>query len=166
MPTQVGISAARRRILRPYALRKPKDYVPTAPGDPAQVDTLYLRPLPGVVLKQFTARDVVSRWNVIEVRTRATAATAAEFLTSLKFRLPFPLRAVQVDGGSEFMAEFEAACQRAGIRLFMLPPRSPKLNGLLERAHRSHIEEFWECYDGHLDLPSLCLAPLGLGADP
>ena len=35
------------------------------------VDTLDLRPLPGVVLKHFTARDVVSRWDVLEVHTQA-----------------------------------------------------------------------------------------------
>ena len=40
--------------------------------------------------------------------------------------MPFPIRALQVDSGSEFAAEFEAACQRRGLRLFVLPPRSPK----------------------------------------
>jgi len=91
----------------------------------------------------------------MEVRSRATASTAAQFLATLKSRLPFPLRAIQVDGGSEFMAQFEEACQQAGLRLFVLPPRSPKLNGQVERAHRTHIEEFWECYDGDLELASV-----------
>ncbi len=68
--------------------------------------------------------------------------------------MPFPVRAIQVDGGSEFMADFELACQRAGLRLFVLPPRSPKLNGHVERANRTHAEEFWECYDGDLELPT------------
>ncbi|MBM3949738.1 MAG: transposase family protein, partial [SAR202 cluster bacterium] len=92
------------------------------PGDLVQVDTLDLRPVPGVVLKHFTARDVVSRWDVLEVHTRATSTLAAQFLTTLQARLPFPLKAIQVDGGSEFAAVFEAACQRRGIRLFVLPP--------------------------------------------
>ncbi len=35
------------------------------PGDLVEVDTLNIRPLPGVVLKQFTARDVVSRWGCV-----------------------------------------------------------------------------------------------------
>src|SRR5208282_905688 len=30
--------------------------------------------------------------------------------------------AVQVDGGSEFAAEFEQACQQRGLPLFVLPP--------------------------------------------
>jgi len=34
-----------------------------------------------------------------------------------------------------------------GIRLFVLPPRSPKLNGHVERADRTHAEEFYEVAD-------------------
>jgi len=60
-----------------------------------------------------------------------------------------------VDGGSEFMAEFEQACQEKGIRLFVLPPRSPKLNGHVERAQRTHTEEFYDLYMGELDLKSV-----------
>jgi putative transposase len=61
--------------------------------------------------------------------------------------MPFPVKGVQVDGGSEFMAEFEDTCQRLGLRLFVLPPRSPKLNGGVERAQRTHTEEFYEVTD-------------------
>jgi putative transposase len=58
--------------------------------------------------------------------------------------MPFPIRALQVDGGSEFAAEFEQACQTRRLPLFVLPPRSPKLNGHVERAQRTHNEEFYE----------------------
>jgi transposase InsO family protein len=132
---------------RPYALRKPKLYVAKEPGDLVEVDTVDLRPVPGVILKHFTARDVVSRWDVLGVYTRASATTAALFLDDLQQRAPFPIKAIQVDGGSEFKAEFEAACQQRGIRLFVLPPRSPKLNGCVERGNRTHREEFYEVYD-------------------
>ena len=66
-------------------------------------------------------------------------------LPSSRSRLPYPVRAIQVDGGSEFMAEFEAACQTRRIRLFVLPPRSPKLNGCVERTNRTWREEFYAC---------------------
>jgi putative transposase len=146
-PLRRPISASKRRPPRPYAVRKPRDYQPRAPGDLVEVDTLDLRPLPGTVLKHFTARDVISRWDVLEVHARATAKTAASFLTTLQARMPFPVRAIQIDGGSEFEADFELACQQRGIRLFALPPRSPKLNGAVERAHRTHTEEFYEVYE-------------------
>ena len=63
-----------------------------------------------------------------------------------------------MDGGSEFESGFESACQERGIKLFVLPPRSPKLKGGVERAHRTHTEEFYEVYDGDLDRLSLALA--------
>jgi transposase InsO family protein len=146
-PPRQPVSARKRSWLRPYAVRKPKDYRVAFPGDLVQMDTLDLRPLPGVVLKQFTARDVVSRWDVLMVASRATAQAARRFLDTLRERTPFPVRAIQVDGGSEFQAVFEEACQQRGIHLFVLPPRSPKLNGHVERANRTHAEEFYEVAD-------------------
>lgn len=154
-PPRQKLWARRRLRPRPYAVRKPKDYVAHQPGELVELDTLDVRPLPGVVFKQFTARDVVSRWDVLEVYTRATATLAACFLDSLQTRLPFPLQALQVDGGSEFAAGFEQECQRRRIPLFVLPPRSPKLNGHVERAQRTHTEEFYQCYDGDLGLAAL-----------
>ena len=145
----------RRPLHRPYATRKPKDYVVQAPGDLVQVDTLDVRPLPGLVFKHFTARDVISRWDVLEVHTRATAAIACDFLDTLQARMPFPLKALQVDGGSEFAADFEQACRTRRLRLFVLPPRSPKLNGSVERAQRTHTEEFYEVSDAELTVPAL-----------
>jgi putative transposase len=152
---------SRKHPARPYAIRKPKSYLATQPGDLVEVDTVDLRPLPGVVLKHFTARDTVSRWDVLGVYTRATASIAAQFLDTLVERTPFEIKAIQVDGGSEYKAEFELACKDRGIPLFVLPPRSPKLNGCVERANRTHREEFYEVYD--LDWTATGLRPSLLG---
>tara|TARA_B100000315_G_C14495575_1_gene549792 strand:- start:109 stop:825 length:717 start_codon:yes stop_codon:yes gene_type:complete len=150
-----GISARKRSLKRPFAVRKPKEYRAVEPGDIVQVDTLDVRPVPGVVLKHFTARDVVSRWDVIQVGTTATATKSRAFLDKLLERMPFEVKAIQVDGGSEYQAEFERACQQMKLRLFVLPPRSPKLNGHVERAQRTHTEEFYEIYDGDLETEPL-----------
>ncbi len=120
-----------------------------------QLDTLDIRPLPGVSLKHFTAHDVISRWNTVSVYSRATASTATDFLDTLEKRMPFPVKAIQVDGGAEFEAIFEEECRKRGIKLFVLPPRSPKLNGAVERAHRTHTEEFYEVTDSSFDLSEL-----------
>jgi transposase InsO family protein len=155
-PPRAGTPQGRRVTPpRAYACRKPATYQARQPGDLVEVDTLDLRPVPGVVLKHFTARDVISRWDVLEAHTRATSHTAAHFLTTLQTRFPRPIKAIQVDGGSEFAAAFEAACQTRGIQLFVLPPRSPKLNGAVERAHRTHLEEFYDVVPFALDLPTL-----------
>lgn len=137
--------ARRRSWVRQYAVRKPKGYVVAAPGDLIQVDTMDVRPESGVVLKQFTVVDVVSRWTAPMLAQDATAASAKRALLGAMERMPFPIRAVQVDGGSEFMAQFEQACSDLDIRLFVLPPRSPKLNGCVERTNRTYREEFYEC---------------------
>jgi putative transposase len=155
-PLRSGVPGSRRALRsRPYAIRKPKQYAVSRPGDLVEVDTLDVRPLPGVVFKQFTARDVISRWDVIQAHTRATAQTAAQFLDTLQHRMPFPIRALQVDGGSEFAAEFEQACQQRGLHLFVLPPRSPKLNGAVERANRTHTEEFYQVTACALEMKKL-----------
>lgn len=135
----------RRQWKRQYAIRKPKGYQPAAPGDLVQIDTMDVRPEPGIVLKQFTTVDVISRWSVPTIASNATALLASHALDELVTRCPFPIRAVQIDGGSEFMAEFEEACQRLGLRLFLLPPHSPKLNGCVERTNRTYRDEFYDC---------------------
>lgn len=154
-PPRNGITKRKRRLIRPYATRKPRAYQAKQPGDLVQVDTLDVRPLPQIHFKQFTARDTVSRWDVVEAYRSATAGNARKFLDTLIERAPFPVRGIQVDGGSEFMAQFEQACAEKGIRLFVLPPRSPKLNGHVERAQRTHTEEFYDLYMGELDLKSV-----------
>lgn len=103
---------ARKPTVRPHAMRVPKEKrKPEEPGALLQVDTVHIRPPAGPERRQFTAIDVVSRYAVLGVRNRATALTAAAFLDEVEARMPFPVQAIQVDGGSEFMAEFEAACQ-------------------------------------------------------
>ena len=154
-PVPNHISARKRRWQRPYAIRKPKEYVAKKPGDIVEVDTLDIRPLPGVILKHFTARDIISRWDVLEAHSRATSNTASRFIDILLKRMPFPIRAIQVDGGSEFQDAFERECQERGIKLFVLPPRSPKLNGHVERAQRTHTEEFYEVTEASFEIGEL-----------
>lgn len=159
-PLRHAVTRGARAARRPHAIRKPARWPVAEPGDLVEIDTVFLRPAPGVVARQFTARDVVSRWDVLALVPRATAVAAAGFLDALVARLPFPPRAIQVDGGSEFMAEFETACAARSIRLFVLPPRSPKLNGAVERANRTHAEEFHELAWGEPDLARLSRALL------
>jgi putative transposase len=131
-----------RSIRRPHAVRKPRDYPIQQPGDLVQVDTLDVAVAHGSRFLQLSLVDVYCRWTAAEVRRGKAALTMRASLQRMEDRLPFSLRAIQIDGGSEFKAEFEASCQERGIQLFVLPPRSPKLNGMVERLQRS--------YRGHL----------------
>ncbi len=155
-PPAAALRKQRRKMRgRPWARRKPRFWPIQQPGDLVQLDTKEIRPARGVLLKHFSARDMVSRWDVLEVHGRATSLAAAHFLDPLLNRMPFPIAALPVDGGSEFAAEFEMACQQRGLPLFVLPPRSPKLNGQVERSHRTHHEEFYQVTPDRWDTESL-----------
>jgi len=134
----------RRSRRRRYAQRKPWAYVPRAPGNLVQIDTTPIEVRPGLRRIHFTACDVISRKGVVAAHDRGSSRAAERVLREAFPRFGFPVRAIQIDGGSEFQASFEAACQAMGIRLFMLPPRSPKLNGHVERAHRTVQEELYD----------------------
>jgi putative transposase len=51
--------------------------------------------------------------------------------------MPFLVKAIPVDGGPEFEAVSEEECQERNMKLFVLPPNSPELNGYVERAQRA-----------------------------
>ena len=140
---------------RLYATRKPKGYMIERPGDLLQVDTLNIRPRAGKIFKQLSVIDVFSRCAAAEVGCGATASTMTSHLDRILGRLPFQVRAIQIDGGSEFKAEFELYCQHRGLHLFVLPPRSPKLNGCVERLQRTFTEEHYECTDAPLRVADL-----------
>jgi putative transposase len=93
----------------PHAIRKPKGVTFEKPGDVVQIDNLSIYPLPGVS-KHFNAYDPFAKWTVARPCKRATAKNAAEFLDAVLMQMPDPVKAIQIDGGSEFMAEFEQAC--------------------------------------------------------
>jgi transposase InsO family protein len=136
---------------RPHAVRKPRGYTAQVPGDLVQIDTLDVAVAHGTRFLQLSLVDTISRWTAAEVRRGKAALTMRESLQRMEKRLPFALTAIQIDGGSEFKAEFEAEfeayCQDRGIRLFVLPPRYPKLNGMVERLQRTDRDEFSACVD-------------------
>lgn len=136
-----------QRHRRPHAIRKPQGYTADAPGDLVQIDTLDVAVAPGSRFLQLSLVDTVCRWTAAEVRRGKAALTMRESLKAMEDRLPFPLKGIQIDGGSEFKAEFETYCQERGIHLFVLPPRSPKLNGMVERLQRTYRDEFYACVD-------------------
>lgn len=121
---------ARKRKWKPrYATRKPKGYKIRGPGDLVEVDTLRVSLLPDEVRFQFSARDVVIRFDGLRAYKSQTSSKAAHFLQYLRKKFPFEIKAIQIDGGSEFRKHFEEECEKREILLFQIPPSSPKKNG-------------------------------------
>ena len=101
----------------------------------------------GLKIKEFRAVDPTTRISISRIYSSANAVYAREFLKEVIFELDFPIKSIQVDGGSEFMAEFEEYCEEQGIKLYVLPPRSPKMNGYVERTNETYRYEFWNVYE-------------------
>ena len=96
-----------------------------------------------LTVKHFQAWDRRSKFVHAMLFSNAKSASARKFLEGLLEVAPFPIKSIQVDGGSEFMAEFEQACADHKIPLFVLPPKRPTYNGGVERANRTFREEFY-----------------------
>ena len=63
-------------------------------------------------------------------------------------KLPFRVERIQTDNGSELAAAFHWHVQDLGIEHVYIKPRTPRLNGKVERSHRIDAEEFYRLLDG------------------
>ena len=87
---------------------------------------------------QITVVDVVSRMVVVYLCAELTSATAVKAIERAATVFPFPIRCIQTDGGAEFKGEFNKWCAiqyetYGTCRQVVIPPRSPKINGAVER---------------------------------
>lgn len=119
-----------------------KEYSKMAMGERIQVDHMTVSKN-GISVKHFQAWDRPSKYIHAQLYGNATSRSAKKFLLELLDNLPFPILSIQVDGRSEFMGEFEAACADLGIELIVLPPASPDKNGGTERGNRVFREELF-----------------------
>lgn len=134
----------RKNNKRPYALPRDWNYPVIHPGDLVQIDTVHVYPVPGHRRYQFTANDYIGKHTARIAATTITSKAARKILDAIEERFPYKIKAIQIDGGSEFKAEFERECQKRNIVLFVLPARSPKLNGVVERMQRTSREEIYD----------------------
>ncbi|MYG28968.1 MAG: DDE-type integrase/transposase/recombinase [Holophagales bacterium] len=105
-------AARKRRRRQPRRVKRLRGALKAnRPGDAVQIDTLSIWFPSNHTVKQFTAVNRCSRWGQGMAASRATAASAKRFLDRLIEQAPFEVRAIQVDGGSEFMADFEQTCK-------------------------------------------------------
>ena len=93
----------RRRSFAKWARRWKYGSKARRVGELVQVDHMTCA-AGGQTLKEFRAICPVSRFMVTRVYSRATSGNARRFLMDLVGALPFPLRSLQVDGGSEVHA--------------------------------------------------------------
>jgi transposase InsO family protein len=132
----------RKAALRPR-LRFPRGLRISETGDMVQMDTKYIMFPGGRKLFQFTAIDVLSKQRVLRVYPSQSSRNGRLFLEECLQTLPFRIKAVQTDNGSEFMKEFEKKCRELNLTHYYIYPRTPKQNTYVERSHGSDKEEFY-----------------------
>ena len=149
-----GLSEAERR--KGY---KPKPYMRAEyPGQKIQIDVKYV---PSWCVAghekyyQYTAIDECTRIVFREMYDEHSTYNSKDFLMKLILALPFPIREVQTDNGSEFTnallvkdpttkSLFEAALADMDILYHRIRIATPRHNGKVERQHRTDEKRFYK----------------------
>ena len=128
-----------------------KRYEKQVPGHHIQVDVKFLifRSKDGATIKryQYTAIDDATRIRALKIYSRHNQANAIDFVDHVIGKFPFRIQCIRTDRGHEFQAKFHWHVEDRGIRHAYIKPRSPQLNGKVERSHRSDQEEFYQLLD-------------------
>ncbi len=128
-----------------------KRYEKPIPGHYLQIDVKFLAPIPGITQKrfyQYTAIDDCTRIRVLKIYDRCNQKNSIQFVDYVLTKLPFLVRSIQTDNGSEFGPQFHWHLLDKGIEHRYIKPHTPRLNGKAERSHRIDEEEFYRMLRG------------------
>lgn len=174
IPTLSWIDRTRQRLSLTHKRKERKNehklrYERPVPGY-LQIDTKVIPKAgePGEHLYQFTAIDECTRVRFLASSLTKGAKAAALFLQeAIKFfeKLDVKILQAQTDRGTEFTLPqteatlaayargetedslFTQECKKNGIRHRLIKPRSPELNGKVERSHRIDEERFYSRFE-------------------
>ncbi len=93
---------------------------------------------------QYTAIDDATRVRASKIYSRHNQKNAIRFIDYVIEKFPIRIREIHIDRGHEFQAQFHWHLEDKGIRHVYIKPRSPQLNGKVERSHRSDQEAFYQ----------------------
>jgi transposase InsO family protein len=154
-------AAGLTRKRRPKPKRYRRTFVVPRPGDLLQLDVKWVPYLvEGRQLYQFTAIDCCTRLRLVSLAEEMTVSTAKAFAQYVLSTLPFPVRCVQTDNDSIFTHWYTAGpktpldrpvkahpftlmVESFGAQHRLIPPRTPRLNGRVERSHQTDDTEFY-----------------------
>lgn len=127
------------------------------PGQKVQVDVKFVPSYctsNGQKYYQYTAVDECSRWTYREMYDEHSTYSSREFLIKLIKAVPFQIREIQTDNGSEFtnanvdrlnppLTMFEKTLQNIDIIYHRIRVATPRHNGKVERQHRIDEQRFY-----------------------
>ena len=152
-------------LTRRYRTRKIKyKYIkiPLTAGELVEIDIKYVpKKLGNRQYYQFTAIDCATRWRYLKIYNDFSNLSSTMFLEELIKIVPFRIRAVKTDNGSNFtnrytgylksadpinpkLHGFDLVCQKHNIIHYLIDPGKPQQNGKVERSHRSDQEAFYD----------------------
>lgn len=126
-----------RKPLFPRLKRSPKQMTPGY----LEVDSITLY----VCSKRYyfvTVIDVVAKFAWCKLVPALSGRSAKEALVEFADHYPHQIREIQTDNGHEFLGEFDQYLEQQKIPHQFSYPRSPKVNGVVERFNRTIQEEF------------------------
>lgn len=154
---QAGLT--RKRRAKPKRYRR--TFIVPRPGDLVQLDVKWVPyRVEGHQLYQYTAIDCCTRLRVVTFSDEVSLAAAKAFAQYVLRTFPFPVRCVQTDNDPIFTHwytagpktpldrpvkahPFSVMCARFGATHRLIPPRTPRLNGRVERSHQTDDQEFY-----------------------
>lgn len=135
-----------------------KRYAKETPGHQVQVDVKFvsLNDSIGNPIRrfQYTAIDDATRIRALKIYIKHNQKNAIELIDHIIDKFPFRIHTIRTDRGHEFQAQFHWHVEDKGMRHVYIKPRSPQLNGKVERSHRTDQEEFYQLltYTDDVDL--------------
>lgn len=94
-----------------------------------------------------TVIDVATRVAYAKRVKTASSANTLEVLRDFQAQYAVAIHTVQTDNGSEFLGVFDDYLTQQNVTHYFSYPRSPKVNGYIERFNRTLQEEFIERCD-------------------
>ena len=155
-PVRNGVGPLPKKVGR-RALHT-RRYTKEVPGHHIQVDVAFLtlNTADGGHVRrfQYTAIDDATRIRALKIYPQHTQTNAIDFIEYVIEKFPFRVHTVCTDRGHEFQAQFHWHVEDKGMRHTYIKPRTPQLNGKVERSHRSDREEFYQLltYTDDVDL--------------
>ncbi len=90
----------------------------------------------------------------LKIYPRHTQENAIDFINYVIKKFPFRIHTIQTDNGHEFQAKFHWHIEDLGMHHVYIKPRTPRLNGKVERSHGCDEREFYQLltYRDDIDL--------------
>lgn len=132
----------RKRPLTCRVKRSPKEQIPGY----IEMDTVHL----WVLSRKYyfmTAIDVVTRFAWVSLVKSPSSKWARQAFLAFTKKYKHQIRVVQTDNGSEFLGEFHGHLEDNNITHQFSYPRTPQINGYVERFNRTLKEEFLYRYE-------------------